>query len=77
MKQLPQTKSFQELAEQFAELRRAKRTIYSSPNAKTARNTEIVWMRELGVPVSHIARVHDLTVVRVRAILKKSESSEK
>jgi hypothetical protein len=68
-------KSFRELADQAAELRRAKRTGVRPPNAKTERNAEIVWMRSIGVPVSHIARVHDITDVRVRAIVRRAARS--
>jgi Mor family transcriptional regulator len=64
-------KSFRELADQAAELRRARRA-QPSVNAKTERNAEIVWMHGMGVPVSHIARVHNLTVVRVRDIIKRA-----
>jgi hypothetical protein len=70
-------KSFRELAEQSAELRRAKRKMPPPSNAKTERNAEIVWMRELGVPISHIARVHDITDVRVRAIVRRARSDAK
>lgn len=64
-------KSLHELAEQWARSRSAKPS-HPSPFAKRERNAEIVWMRELGVPVSHIARIHGITDIRVRTIIKNA-----
>jgi hypothetical protein len=59
------------LIEQWDAMRRA-RPSHPNPNAKTERNAEIVWMYQLGVPMSHIARVHDISAARVRAIVSKA-----
>jgi hypothetical protein len=79
MKPLPQMKSFEELAAQFAESRRARLKVSSqiSPNTKTERNAEIVWMRELGVPLSHIARIHNISRIRVMAIIEADKKSNR
>ena len=70
-------KSFRELANQSAELRRARRGQGTPRNAKTERNAEIFWMRSIGVPVSHIARIHALTDERVRAIIRAEAKRER
>jgi hypothetical protein len=58
-----------QLMQQWEAMRRQKKS-HPSPHAKSERNAEIVWMHGLGVPVSHIARLHDVSVTRVRAIIK-------
>ena len=62
-------KPLRELMQQWEAMRRERRS-HRNPHAKSERNAEIVWMHSVGVPITHIARVHDVSVTRVRAILK-------